>query len=163
MVRSYPTRFNAQIICETAGAYKIIPLNVMPESINESLSANFNQQDIIGASVPRIVYSNTSAKQISFSLANLTEDYMPQGYNLHSYINALQSLVYPTYAGTGLVNPPRVHLILGNRSYSAVCTNVGVSWGDLVKDNNIIRANVDLSFIAIRNDVPGATYIQNGG
>lgn len=162
MVKSYPSRFNAMIICQTAGAYKEIPMNVMPKSIGETVTANFNIQDIIGASVPRIVYSSTSAKQISFSLDNLTEDYMPQGYNLRSYIAALQSLVYPTYSGE-MVNPPRVHLILGNKSYNAVCTNVSVSWGELVKNNDIIRASVDLSFTAIRYDVPGATYIQQGG
>lgn len=162
MVRSYPPRFNAMIICQTVGAYKEIPINVMPNGISENVAANFNQQDIIGASVPRVVYSSTGAKQISFTLDNLTEDYMPQGYNLRSYVSALQSLVYPTYSGE-IVNPPRVHLILGNKSYNAVCTNVSVSWGDLVKNNDIIRANVDLSFIAIRNDVPGATYIQQGG
>lgn len=136
---------------------------VMPEGINESISASFSQQEIIGASRPRIVYSNTSAKTINMSLQNLTEDYIVNGFSdLNSYVKALQSLVYPTYGSGGIAISPNLTLVLGKRSISCVCTNVSVSWGNIVsQENTIMSCNVDLAFLVTRNTVPGAFEIMN--
>lgn len=135
---------------------------VMPNNISENINANFTQQDIVGASTPRIVYTSTSAKTISLSLQNLSEDYIAPGFkSLLSYIRALQALVYPLYSSSGVVTSPNMTLVLGNRSMSVVCTNVSVSWGQTVKEQQILSCNVDLSFIRTRDDVPGATVIMN--
>ena len=135
---------------------------VMPQNISENINANFTQQDIVGASVPRIVYTSTAAKTISLSLQNLTEDYVASGFkSLLSYVRAIQALIYPTYSSSGVVNPPNMTLVLGNRSMSVVCTNVSVSWGTLVREQNILSCNIDLSFLRVRDDVPGATTIMN--
>ena len=140
---------------------KTIFFPVMPEGIGESISASYSQQEIIGASRPRIVYSNTSAKTINLSLQNLTEDYIAQGFtDLDSYVRALQSLVYPIYGTGGIVKSPNQTLALGNKAYSCVCTNVSVSWGNLVSnENTIMSCSVDLSFLVTRSGVPGATEI----
>lgn len=135
---------------------------VTPQNISENINANFTQQDIVGASVPRIVYTSTAAKTISLSLQNLTEDYVASGFkSLLSYVRALQALTYPTYSSSGVVNPPNMTLVLGNRSMSVVCTNVSVSWGSLVREQNILSCNIDLSFLRVRDEVPGATTIMN--
>lgn len=139
----------------------MIKFPVMPQGISENVSANYTQQDIIGASAPRIVYTNTSAKSMSLSLQNLTEDYVTEGFSsLRDYVKALQALAYPEYSG-GLVKPPSATLVLGNRSLSCVFTSVGVSWGNLVREQEILSCNVELSLIVTRGDVPGATTIQN--
>ena len=87
---------------------------------------------------------------------------MASGFkSLLSYVRAIQALTYPTYSSSGVVNPPNMTLVLGNRSMSVVCTNVSVSWGTLVREQNILSCNIDLSFLRVRDDVPGATTIMN--
>ena len=141
-----------------------IPFPVMPQSISESTNANFTQQDIVGASVPRVVYNSTAAKTMSFSLQNLTEDYVASGFkNLKQYVRALQALTYPTYGSGGIVNSPNITIVLGDRSMKCVCTNVSVSWGTLTREQQILSCNVDLSFLMTRGDVPGATTIETSG
>lgn len=106
----------------------VINFPVTPENITESQSANFTQQDIIGASRPRIVYSSTAAKTMSLSLKNLSEDYVMSGFtDLLQYVRALQALVYPNY-NAGVVQAPDLTLVIGDRSMSCVCTNVSVTW-----------------------------------
>lgn len=141
-----------------------IPFPVMPQGISESTNANFTQQDIVGASVPRVVYNSTGAKTMSFSLQNLTEDYIAQGFsNLKQYVRALQALTYPTYGSGGIVNSPNITIVLGDRSMRCVCTNVSVNWGTLTREQQILSCNVDLSFLMTRLDVPGATTIEANG
>ena len=162
------SQYNSYVKNNRTGKVMFFP--VMPSSISEGISATFAQQDITGASQPRIVYSNTSAKTISLSLQNLSQDYVADGFdNLVAYIRALQALVYPTYTNAGLVKSPNLTLVLGDDiNVACVCTDVSVSWGENVirrtginAYSHISTANVDLSFIVIRDTVPGATYIEN--
>ena len=151
--------YTAYIRNNLTGTKIVFP--VMPQNISEGINANFTQQDIIGASTPRIIYTSTAAKTISFSLQNLTEDYLATGFNsLLEYVRALQAIVYPTYSSSGVVNAPDLTLYLGNRDISVVCNNVSVSWGNIVRDQQITSCNIDLSFIRTRDDVPGATTIM---
>jgi len=125
-VSGNPNRYEAYIRNNLTGKKILFP--VMPEGITESQSANFTQQDILGASRPRIVYASTGAKTMSLSLKNLTEDYVPQGFpDLLSYTRALQALVYPEY-NVNTVKAPDLTLVLGDRSMSCVCTNVSITW-----------------------------------
>ena len=141
-----------------------IKFPVMPNGISENVTANFTQQDIVGASRPRIVYSSTSANTIGFSLQNLTEDYVVSGFNsLNEYVRTLQALVYPSYPGSGIVKSPDLTLVLGSKAIQCVCTSVNVSWGNTVKEQNITTCNVDMSFIRTRDNVPGATDIELRG
>ena len=95
------SQYNSYVKNNRTGKVMFFP--VMPSSISEGISATFAQQDITGASQPRIVYSNTSAKTISLSLQNLSQDYVADGFdNLVAYIRALQALVYPTYTTIGV-------------------------------------------------------------
>jgi hypothetical protein len=155
-------RYDSYIVNNNTGT--IIYFPVMPYGLSESISANFTQQDIVGASRPRIVYSSTSAKTMSFSLQNLTEDYVAVGFNsLYDYVRALQALAYPEYTESSIVKSPNLTLVIGNRSMSCVCTSVNVSWGNLVKEQSITSCNVDLSLLMTRNNVPGATWIELDG
>ena len=151
-------RFTSYIRNEITG--KVITLPVMPEGISESITANYSTQDIVGASAPRILYSSTSAPTISMSLRNLTEDYLAKDFSsLREYVRALQALVYPTYSG-GTVSSPEVVVKLGDRAFRAVTNSVNVSWGNVVKNNEILSCSVDLQFTRIRSEVVGATYIE---
>lgn len=160
-VNGRPEQYNAYIFNNLTNTK--IPFPVMPINISETISASFTQQDIIGASRPRIIYSNTSAKTLGMTLQNLTESYVAQGFsNLKQYVRALQALTYPEYSG-GVVKSPNLTLVLGDRSMSCVCTNVSVSWGELTREQQILSCNVDLQFLMTRPGVPGATEIQMNG
>ena len=141
---------------------KLIPLPVMPEGISESVTANYSTQDIVGASAPRILYSNTSAPTISISLRNLTEDYLASGFDsLRQYVQAIQALTYPMYY-SGTVSSPEVSVKLGNFSFIGVTNSVNVSWGNTVKNGEIMSCSVDIQITRIRESVMGATYIESG-
>lgn len=155
--------YPAYITNHVTGTRIIFP--VMPQGISESITANFTQQDIVGASRPRIVYNSTSAKVMTLSLQNLTEDYLAKGFSdLKHYVRALQALAYPNYE-VGVVKAPDLTLVIGDRSMRCVCTNVNVTWGNLVRDEQILSCNVDLSLLMTRLDgqVPGATWIEDNG
>ena len=153
--------FTSYIKNNTTG--KMIYFPVTPSGISESISANFTQQDIIGASRPRIVYASTGAQQLSLSLQNLTEDYLAEGFDsLVSYTYALKALVYPNYSESGLVQAPSLTLVLGTRSMSCVCTSVSVSWSDIVYNQGYKMCNVDLTLLMTRPGVPGATEVEIG-
>jgi len=142
-----------------------IEFPVMPQGLSETISSTFNQQEIIGASRPRIVYSSTSAKTMNFSLQSLTEDYVPSGFKtkgLYAFVREIQSLAYPEYNG-GVVKPPDLTLYLGDRTMDCVCTNVSVSWGTLTIEQQIKSCDIDISLLMTRNNVPGATWIMEKG
>lgn len=141
-----------------------IQFPVLPQAVSESVSSSFTQQEIVGASVPRIIYASTGAKIISFSLQNLSEDYVASGFsNLLQYVRALEALAYPTYSNTGVVNSPDLTLVLGDRSIQCVCTNVSVTWNSFVREQRMLSCNVELSLLVTRYDVPGATIIEANG
>lgn len=130
-----------------------IPVPLMPNNISESIKANFAEQAIIGSSRPFMTYTSTSLRGIGFTLQNLSQDYLPDGYrDLRDYIHALQALLFPEYESSGLVKPPDCKLHMGDRSFRCVCNSVNVTWSDLVRENNIMTCNVDLQFTNTRND-----------
>lgn len=154
------TRFTAKIVNNITGTSIYLP--VMPEGISEGVTANYSTQDIVGASAPRILYSSTSAPTIALSLRNLTEDYIAEGFSsLREFVRALQALTYPVYS-SGTVTAPSVTVILGNFTFNGVTNSVNVTWGNAVKDGEIMSCSVDLQFTRTRDSVVGATYIEAG-
>ena len=173
------------------GEHIVLPQT--PMSWGENYSANYANQEIIGSSRPRIMYTGTSLRTMSFSLQNLSRDYLPRGYSsLSDYVHRLQALCFPEYSNTGIITAPDCHLQIGERGFQGVFTSVNVSWGDEVYNrNNIyngtpmnqsrisdyrtrsfevnggerIRCNVELSFTNTRlnSQIPGATIISTQG
>ena len=60
------------------GEHIILPQT--PMNWGENYSANYAQQEIIGSSRPRMMYTGTSLRTMSFSLQNLHRSYLPNGY-----------------------------------------------------------------------------------
>lgn len=171
------------------GEHIVLPQT--PVGFNESYAASYANQDIIGSSRPRVMYTGTSLRTISFSLQNLSRDYLPAGYkDLKDYIHKLQALCFPEYSASGIITAPNCHLQIGDRAFEGVFTSVNAVWGDevyngsniSVNPNDIvnstrmqggyeinggerIRCNVELSFTntRLRGDIPGATHISKYG
>lgn len=113
------------------GEHIILPQT--PMNWGENYSANYAQQEIIGSSRPRMMYTGTSLRTMSFSLQNLHRSYLPNGYNsLTDYIHKLQALCFPKYSKSGIITAPDCHLQMGERGFQGVFTAVNVTWGDEV-------------------------------
>lgn len=157
-----PRYFSAYIVSLVTG--ETIPLVTAPESLGESISANYNEQDILARSAPMIAYTSTGARKVTISM-KLHEDVLPSGYNINSYINSLKSLVYPEYSGSGNLTPPSAKLMMGTSlNVIGVVNSVEVNWiTDVYRDNRIPMASVSLTITETRQSCPGATTIKNGG
>lgn len=113
------------------GEHIVLPQT--PVGWGENYSANFANQDIIGSSRPRLMYTGTSLRTMSFSLQNLTRDYLPSPFeSLTEYVHKLQSLCFPEYNASGVITAPDCHLQLGERGFQGVFTSINVTWGDEV-------------------------------
>lgn len=110
-----------------------IVLPQTPVGWGENYSANYANQEIIGSSRPRLMYTGTSLRTMTFSLQNLSRDYLPSGFeSLVDYVHKLQSLCFPEYSSTGVVTAPDCHLQIGDRGFRGIFTSVSVTWGDEV-------------------------------
>ena len=122
---------------------KKIQFKTLPEGINESYSAEWQSNDVLGRSAPYIAYGGNPARTVDYSVVldrNIIGD--PDFQNT---INACISLVYPDYADNGIVIPPYCYVRFGGviRMY-AVVDNVGVSWsGPIISDNESDYATVE--------------------
>lgn len=110
-----------------------IVLPQTPVNWSENYSASYANQEIIGSSRPRIMYTGTSLRTMSFSIQNLSLSYLPVGYNsLKEYVRTIQALCFPEYSSTGVITAPDCHLQFGDRGWQGVFTAINVSWGDEV-------------------------------
>lgn len=154
--------FDASISCASFGVS--LPLPTIPESVSESINLNTSEQEILGRSAPIISYSSTGARKISFTIA-LVDDYMPTGYNIVSYINALKSLEYPNYTSNNLI-PPSVVIKLGAINAQGIINSVSINWkgplSNLISGGTYRGADVSISFTEVREAAKGTFEIRNG-
>jgi hypothetical protein len=142
----------------------LIILPQTPVNFSENYTANFANQEIIGSSRPIVMYTGTSLRTINFSLQNLSQSYLPAGYDsLTDYVHAIQSLEFPEYSDTGVVKAPTCKLQLGNRSFIGVVNSVNVNWGDEVYNRNYGQDTIGIreSYGEYDNDY-NAYRITNG-
>lgn len=76
----------------------LIELPVYPEQVTESISANWEEQQVLGRSSPLSAYSGTSLKSVNFEL-NLHRDLLTGSYSLtdkdmHSIANSKTGVSY---------------------------------------------------------------------
>lgn len=115
-----------------------IVLPQTPVNWSENYSANYANQEIIGSSRPRVMYTGTTLRTMNFSLQNLSQSYLPAGYtSLTDYVHKLQALCFPNYSSSGVITAPDCHLQIGSRGFRGVFTAVNVSWGDEVYNENV--------------------------
>ena len=107
----------------------------LPETINETKTANWNPIEIIARSSPIQVYSSSAAKQITLNLEFLVQPEQginrPTKLDIRDTINQLRALVYPRKGGTmetfSLYCPPVVVLRCGNWwSMRCIVRNVSI-------------------------------------
>lgn len=146
------------------GEHIVLPQT--PMNWGENYSANYASQEIIGSSRPRMMYTGTSLRTMTFSLQNLHRSYLPNGYSsLSDYVHRLQALCFPEYSDSGIITAPDCHLQMGERGFQGIVTAVNVTWGDEVYNRN---GKFDLGREGLKtginsNKINGSSYEINGG
>lgn len=106
-----------------------VEFQLMPESIGESKSANYDQIPILGRSLPYLGYAHSGARMCSLQMSfhALGSDWTPVW--VLAQVRFLESLAYPDYVA-GITYPPhRVMLIIGEAiGMTCVVTNVTTNW-----------------------------------
>lgn len=170
-VMNNPDWFSAYIASTSSNiAEGVLPLPTIPESVQESLSLNTQDQSIIARSAPIVSYANTNARTVSYTFA-VADDYMPTKgtggaqYTIQEYVSALKSLEYPKYTSNEVV-PPQCILRLGNIYLKGIVTSVSINWkgplSNIVAGGCFSRADISLQFKEVSNTVKGSITIKDG-
>lgn len=162
-IRKSPDRYTSYIrnkaLPNNSKGY-IIPIIFAPDSASESLSANYDQQNIPGRSAPIVSYSYTSARQVSIAF-QVPADCVPEGYNsIRDYIKAIKALEYPNYDGTGIIKSPNCELVLPNLIINGVCTSISIEYKtDRYTSNNDTSASISLTILEVCDTIKGSINI----
>lgn len=112
-----------------------------PEEVNDSNTANFEDQAVKGRSSPFKAYDSSGPRNISFTI-ELSADYCKEG--IVQTVNKLEALVYP-HKQTVIVEP-RCRFVLGKfLKVTAVPVSVDVIWKKPYKDGIYTLADVSIT------------------
>lgn len=156
---------------------QFIVLPTYPESIQDSLSANFNATDLLARSAPIFSYSHSGPRTMQISLSLHRDMMWDLNYNISNFqleigddyidtlIKQIQSIALPRYSSSiKMVDPPIIALRFGNEIYIKGVVNGGVSItysGPIGEDNKYKK--VDISFSVSEIDPYDAESVQVGG
>lgn len=132
---------------------RTIPIMFSLNSLSDTVSASYNQQQLPGGSAPVITYSGTGARQLSMDFF-VPIDYLPPNSeykNTEQYLNALRALMYPKYGGSMTVQPPECEVYLTNTMLFGVCTQCSISYKTDQRYGNdgALGAEVSLTFVEV--------------
>lgn len=158
------------------GEYLILPS--YPDSIQDSMSSTFQQQNALSRSAPIFTYSNSGPRSIQISLSlhrDMMDDVNLKASNItledgedyvDTLIKKLQSIALPKYNIVNkAVEPPLVAIRLGNEIFIKGIVNGGVTvtYNKPILSNNKY-ALVQISFTVYETDPYDATSVaKNGG
>lgn len=156
---------------------QFILLPTYPESISDSLSANFSSQPLLARSAPIYSYSSSGPRSLRISL-HLHRDMMwDLNYNVSNlnleigedYIDTLikqiQSVALPRYAAaTKMVDPPMVAIRFGNEIYikGVVTGAVTIEYSGPIGSDNKYK-DINIAFDVHEVDPYDAESVQIGG
>lgn len=166
---------DAYIYFYHTGNFIVLP--TMPESVTDTLQANYQPTSLLSRSAPIFTYSNSGPRTISVTL-NLHREmvndlnYGVSNFNIEigdDYIDTLvkqiQAVALPRYdSNTKLVDPPIIALRFGNEIFikGIVSGGISISYsGPILSDRKY--AVIDITFTVSEIDPIDATTIQNVG
>lgn len=132
----------------------ILEFQLLPRSIGEGKSANYDQIPIIGRSLPHLGYAHSSSRQTNLSLefASLKAEGKYSPTWVQEQVRWLEAKVYPRYEDIWVYPPPRLQLVMGYAfSFTCVMQSVNTTWlSPWHVENDLalpFRAQVDISLI----------------
>ena len=140
---------------------QFVLLPTYPESISDSLSANFNSSTPLSRSAPIFSYSNSGPRTIQVSLSLHREMMTQLNYNtsnlnleigddyVDTMVKQLQAVALPKYeSSTKMVNPPMVALRFGDEIYIKGIVNGGITItysGPILENNKYALVQISFS------------------
>lgn len=153
----------ATLFDQTTGYYAH-RLPVFPESISDSYSANWAQQEVIGRTSPLFSYNSTGFRVVSFDLTFHRElVFDDDNYKVFKQLNdkekransytpieeieeilkALKLACYPIYASNGLVSPV-IFFRFGQFTCKGYMESVSYSWEPPIIDDKFMVCKVSI-------------------
>lgn len=140
-----PGYLNCSISLYYAGVYDRTFQILFPESISESISANFTKESPVGSTYPITAFSNTGEQKVPMSFVVLS-DYLPDGYSsVRAFIKDLKLMCKPKYSGS-IVKSPSVQITFGDITFYGVCESISVEYANVYGNNSMVKATVSCDF-----------------
>lgn len=159
------------------GEFVLLP--TFPDSIQDTLSSTFTQQNALSRSAPVFSYSNSGPRQVQISLELHRDMFNDLNYNtsnmvvedfgddyVDTIIKKLQSIALPKYnAANYSVQPPMVAVRFGNEIFIKGIVNGGITitYNKPLIDDNRKYAIVQIGFTVTEIDPYDATTVANEG
>jgi hypothetical protein len=145
---------------------EFIKFQMMPDSISDSKSVNWNQIQIVGRSHPILAYDSSASRTFSFTLYFFAhpshEDPTTQGTVVEN-IRFLTSLTYPDYGG-GVKPPHKCVLRIGSMiQWAVVAQDISVSYTPMWKNGLPVYASVSCTFIESADNPVDYGTVRSGG
>jgi len=126
---------------------KEIYIDVIPDSVSHSYSANWEGIDFLGRISPVQIYKNGSDETYTFSIV-MHEDILSGSYkggSIEEFIADIKSLSYPLQASS-VIKLPKVYFQLGEISGFGI-VNTSVSWNKPFRDGHYVYVTIDFSIL----------------
>ena len=150
---------------------------VTPETINDSMSVNFQSTNALGRSAPVYTYSNSGPRTVQISLkfhrdmmdainVGVSNAQLKEGEDyVENLINALQAIAVPKYTMTNkAIEPPMVALRIANQVFikGVVTGSIGVNYSLPILSNGKY-AVVDVTLTISEVDPYTASEVLRSG
>ena len=150
---------------------------VTPETINDSMSVNFQSTNALGRSAPVYTYSNSGHRTVQISLkfhrdmmdainVGVSNAQLKEGEDyVENLINALQAIAVPKYTMTNkAIEPPMVALRIANQVFikGVVTGSIGVNYSLPILSNGKY-AVVDVTLTISEVDPYTASEVLRSG
>lgn len=162
LLSNIPREFILAVIFNlTTGSRINIPL--LPDSLSEEYSAQFDDIQVLGRSTPYAGYGGGGPRSVSIDLP-IHVDYSEGQYL--DIIEKLKALPYPEYGN--YIEPPKIYLKIGDFiAIIGYCDSVSVNWekpyGDDMNGNKVYyKADVSLSINEALKYPHSASDIEGG-
>lgn len=119
------------VMFDTSEEHAYLP--VYPDEIQDSLSASWSNQQIVGRSSPIAAYIGTNFRDVSFTLELHRE--LLQNNGVEDIIQLLDKSVYPKYTSQGLI-PPITIFRFGKFYAKGFVESVGRNWKKPINKNS---------------------------
>ncbi len=147
----------------TGTTYYAHRLPTWPESIQDTYSASWAQEQVLGRTSPLASYNNTGFRQVSFSLQFHRELVFDEGayrtvktmskvnknsstmhiQEIEEILTALKLACYPVYASNGLLSPT-IFFRFGQFSCKGYLENVSFTWKPPIIDDKFMMCEVSI-------------------
>lgn len=123
-----PTGYLIAILSLFRGSNMIREIPVMFNiSFSETISASYAKEHPVGSTEPIVAFNYTGEETFPFSFTALA-DYIPKGFSsLRDYVEAIKSIVKPTYSDS-IVLPPYLVLSFADISVKCICESIDISY-----------------------------------